>query len=125
MLDALRAALGLGLAPVEAPPGGTLYAPEIFGPVVRRPAPAQWNPSLSSVVVLGAHPKRAMASFFNGSTSNVFLGLGSSVSLTDYTVQLVPGAFYELAAPAYTGDVSAIWDALSGGSLLVSEQVDV
>lgn len=128
VVKSVLAALGLAYDPgaVETPPGTTLYGPSelITGPVVRRVVPQQWNPSLTALVVLPSNPQRVAASLFNGSASNVFLGLSGIVSLTNYTVKLVPGSLYELPDPIYTGDVTVIWDALSAGTLLVSEQAD-
>jgi hypothetical protein len=78
--------------------------------------------SVTSIVVLSANSSRKTATFQSASGSGLLhLKFGASASLTDYTVLLSSGDFYELPI-SYTGVVSGIWSSASG-SVLVTEFV--
>jgi len=77
--------------------------------------------STSVVTLLAANASRLGATFHNDSTvANLSLALGSAASLTDFTVVLVPDAYYELPF-SYTGLVTGIWDTVGGGDCRVTE----
>ena len=68
-----------------------------------------------SIPLIENNPFRVGAFFFNDSTATLYLKLGAAVSLTDYTVQIPPGGFYEVPhSPFYMGDIYGIWSAAVG-----------
>lgn len=87
-----------------------------------RTAPAQ---SLTAVTILAANPLRLGATVYNapgGGTNNrlrLLLGTGT-VSGTVFTVRLEAEGYYEVPF-GYTGIISGIWDAGSGGAAQVME----
>ncbi len=61
-----------------------------------------------STTILAANTARLGASVFNDSTVTLYLKMGTTASTTDYTVQLVAGAYWE-APYGYTGKIDGIW----------------
>jgi hypothetical protein len=74
--------------------------------------------SASSVTLLAANPARRMATIFNASTDTLYVKLGSTASTADFTVVLVPNAYYELPQPVYQGDIDGIWSGTNGAALV-------
>jgi hypothetical protein len=65
--------------------------------------------SASSVTILASNVARVGASVTNDSTATLYLRLSASAaSTTDYTVQLVTGAYYEVPS-RYSGAITGIW----------------
>ncbi len=52
----------------------------------------------------------------------LYIKLGSAATLTDYTLSVPPGGYYELPLPVYTGVVTGIW-ASAAGAAQVTEGV--
>lgn len=72
-----------------------------------------------STSILSANTARKGATIQNTSTAAIaFITLGSTSSLTTYTVRLIPNAYYEVPYN-YTGIVAAIGDV--AGTLTVTE----
>jgi hypothetical protein len=64
-----------------------------------------------------------MAVFFNDSdTRALYLKYGASASTSDYTVKLRPQGYFEMPVPVETGIITGIWDAGSGGAVLITEE---
>lgn len=78
--------------------------------------------SASSVTILAANTGRRGASIINTSTATLFLRLSSSAAtVTNYTVALVQGAYYEVPF-GYTGEITGIWSSDPGnGNANVTE----
>jgi len=74
--------------------------------------------STTEGVLLPANPDRTMFTIYNDSGKVLFLILGSTGSVTDYTVQLSPKAYFELSG--YVGEVRGVWNG-SGGSARITE----
>lgn len=74
------------------------------------------------VVLLAANANRLGATVYNNSDGSMFLALGAVVAtLTDFTVKLVPGAYYEVPYN-FRGQLSAIWEAATtAGDAQVTE----
>lgn len=72
--------------------------------------------SITSVSLLAANADRAGATFYNESTSVLYLAYGATASATAYTVAIPASGYYELPAPAYTGAISGIWVAANGNA---------
>lgn len=71
----------------------------------------------SSTVLAPANSTRIGLSIWNGGTGNLYITTSSTSSTAQYTVKLVPGAYWELPycdVDPCTGVISGIWDALGG-----------
>lgn len=91
-----------------------------FGLVTRNIAQRTSTPPTTSKVVanvanvqlLAANPARKMALFQAITTAGagtLFLKLGIGATANDFSVQLVPGAYYEMPSPVWTGEIDGIW----------------
>jgi hypothetical protein len=74
--------------------------------------------SATSVTILASNASRLGATVFNDSTAVLYLNLaGNAASTTNYTVQLVSNAYYELPpAHIYTGAITGIWASANGNA---------
>lgn len=79
------------------------------------------NDSATSVQLLAANAARKTATFFNDSTSLLYLKFGTTASTTDYTVKIAAGGYFELPLGAYTGRIDGIWSADSSGAVRITE----
>ena len=79
------------------------------------------NDTASSTTILASNAARLGATFFNDSTTTLYLKCGATASTTSFTTQLAPGGYYELPQPAYTGIVDGIWSADASGAVRVTE----
>lgn len=79
-------------------------------------APARIASSASVVTLQAANANRRLLQVYNESTAILYLKNGSAATLTDYTVQLAPGAYYESPQPVYLGIVTGIWAAANGAA---------
>jgi hypothetical protein len=103
-------------------PAGTEYG-LVVRPVIARASSAvttQVAASLVAVQLLAANPLRKQAMFqttpiATGGVLSLFLGANIIA-----TVELVPGAYYELPQAIWDGAITGIWDAAIG-SVLVTE----
>lgn len=80
--------------------------------------------AVANTVLLAANPARRRALFQanRSGTGVLLLKIGTVAAAGSYTVALVPGAYYELPDPVYTGQIDGIWDVASG-TVLVTELV--
>lgn len=69
----------------------------------------------SSVTLLAANTSRLGATIFNESTADLYIKLGSTASLTDYTVKLISSAYYEVPYN-YVGRIDGIWSVATGNA---------
>jgi len=76
----------------------------------------------ADVLLLAANTARKGASVFNDSVSaTLYLSLGTvAASAASYTVQLLPGQFYETLA-GYTGQIRGIWSAAVGNARITEQ----
>lgn len=80
------------------------------------------NDSATSVTVLASNANRLGATFFNDSTSSLYLKFGATASATSFTVLIAPQGYYELPTPhLYTGIVDGIWSSDASGAVRVTE----
>lgn len=70
--------------------------------------------SATNVTLLSLNANRAMASFFNDSTSAAYVKLGATASTSSFTIKMAANSFYELPLPVYTGIIDCIWDSATG-----------
>jgi len=77
---------------------------------------------LTNTTLLAANPSRLGCTVYNETvSSNLYLKMGVTASLTSYTVKLTPGAYWELPF-RYIGQIDGIWDvADAGGSARITE----
>lgn len=77
--------------------------------------------SATSVSLLASTAGRLYASFFNDSTTVLYLKFGATASTSSYTVQLAAGGYFEMsAARIYTGAIDGIW-ASANGNVRITE----
>lgn len=70
----------------------------------------------TNTTILASNSARLGASIYNESTATLFLLLGSATeSATVYTLQVPPGAYYEVPAN-YTGIIKGHWSAANGSA---------
>jgi hypothetical protein len=73
--------------------------------------------SASSVSLLASNASRKGATFFNDSTSVLYLKMGATASTTSYTVQIPSNGYYEIPTTAvYTGAIDGIWSSANGNA---------
>lgn len=72
--------------------------------------------SATVVTIKAANSGRRTLSIFNESTSILYLKFGAAATITDYTVQIAAGAYYETPQPGYRGIVTGIWAAAQGAA---------
>lgn len=70
--------------------------------------------SATSVQLLASTSGRKAAYFYNDSTADCYLKLGTTASTSSFTVKMVSNSFYELPQPCYTGQIDAIWSSATG-----------
>lgn len=75
-------------------------------------------------VLLEPNQLRRAASFCNVTSAVVVLKMGTGVLFASFTVSLLPGAYFELQLPAYTGQVEALATGAGVGSIMVTEYID-
>lgn len=87
------------------------------GPVSTTGTTSNVAATTTSTTILASNPNRMLATVMNDSASaNLFLMLAAgTASATNFTVKLVPGAYYELPI-RYTGIMIGIWDAAVGAA---------
>jgi hypothetical protein len=71
--------------------------------------------SASSVQLLVSNANRMGAMIYNDSTAVMYLKLGTTASITSYTVQLNRYDYYEVPS-GYTGRIDGIWTAATGSA---------
>ena len=95
-----------------------MHLGEFFGPAeVSSSVPAA---SATSIELLSKNPDRRMVTVFNHSGAALFLKMGPTAAVTDFTVKLASGSFYEFSLPIHTGSVSGIWDAAAGHAMITT-----
>lgn len=67
----------------------------------------------TTATLLAANANRSGATFYNESTSILYLKLGATASLTSYTRQVAAGASYDVPA-YYSGIIDGLWSAAQG-----------
>jgi len=76
--------------------------------------------SISSVTLLSANDNRKGASFYNDSSSFLYLKMGTSASNTSFTIKMGANSYYEMPLPVYTGIITGAWVS-NVGSVSVTE----
>lgn len=76
--------------------------------------------SATSVTLLDENEDRKGATFYNDSTSVCCLKLGEDAAADDFTVKIKPDGYFQLPIPAYTGEITCIWNSATG-SMRITE----
>lgn len=101
------------------------FGPSLTGvPTIPAAVVASVADQATSTTLLAANADRRGASVFNTSVEDLYIKLGTTASLTDFTVKLVENAYYELPVGplgCYTGRIDGIWAANGSGAALVTE----
>lgn len=71
--------------------------------------------AITDTMLLPSNSIRLGATIYNNSMHFLFLRLGSSVSLSDFTVKLFPLSYYEVPY-GYTGQINGIWSNAIGSA---------
>jgi hypothetical protein len=72
--------------------------------------------SATNGTLLAANIARIGMTVFNDSTATLYMKYGATASLTSFTVQMGPGAYWEMPVPIYTGQIDGIWSAANGNA---------
>lgn len=78
--------------------------------------------SASSVELLASNTSRSGAYFYNDSSAECYLKLGTTASTTSFTIKMAASSFYELPSPVYTGKIDAIWASATGAIRITEVQ---
>lgn len=70
--------------------------------------------SNTSVTLLALNLNRKGATFYNDSTSALYLKLGATASDTSFTLKMAPHSFFEMPLPCYTGVIDGVWISVDG-----------
>lgn len=71
--------------------------------------------SITSVLIIAANTNRKGLKLYNDSASGVlFIGYGSAVTDSDFTLAIPTGSLFELAVPMFTGAIHGLWSAADG-----------
>lgn len=73
--------------------------------------------SATTVTILASNSGRKQAAVYNDSTQILYLKLGTTASVTSYTVQIPANGYYELpGVTVYTGEIDGIWASANGNA---------
>lgn len=77
------------------------------------------NDTASSTELLSANSSRRGVRLSNDSTQVAYVKFGTTATTSDYTVQLLPGAYLE--EDNYSGRIDCIWAADASGAMKITE----
>lgn len=74
-----------------------------------------------AVELVAANTRRRGVTVVNESNGTLYVKLGAAASSADFSVKMPPHAHWELPFPAYTDQITGIWDSAGGGAAKVTE----
>jgi hypothetical protein len=89
-------------------------------PVVATTAVTSVASSAASVTLLASNASRRGATIYNDGNFNLFVKLGTTASLTSFTVRLGNGSYYEVPF-GYTGRIDGIWSGANATTARITE----
>jgi hypothetical protein len=107
-----------GTNTVEVTPQGQL---KVYPPSIPNPSTSTVTAVASSATVVtlqAANANRKGLLIFNDSTKNMRIKLGTGASASNYSVLMTAKAYFEVPYPAYTGDITGIWESANGNALV-------
>lgn len=72
--------------------------------------------SATTVLLAGARANRRGFIVVNDSTTILFIAYAATASATAFTYKLSPGSTWEMPKPAFSGQISGIWDSVNGNA---------
>lgn len=78
--------------------------------------PARVASSATVIDLVAANASRRALKIFNESTAVLYVKDGNACSITDYSVQVAAGGYYEWPLPIYTGKVTGLWASANGAA---------
>lgn len=78
------------------------------------------NAAVTNQTALLANPDRKGAIIYRAGTGICYLKLGTTASITDYTIQMTNNTVYELPFPCYTGRIDVIFSS-NNGTIKITE----
>lgn len=78
------------------------------------------NSSTSSIQLVAANPNRIALYLYNDSTATQYVKIGTTASLTDFSIRLTPHMTYEMPIPIYVGQIDVI-SSSNNGAIQVTE----
>jgi hypothetical protein len=72
--------------------------------------------SASNSTLLVANANRKGAVVYNNSISPLFIKFGATASVSDFTVSIAAGGYFEFPLPIYSGIVDCIWSVANGAA---------
>lgn len=80
------------------------------------------NDAAADTTLLASNANRIKATFYNDSTSTLYLKFGTGATTTSFTVKLGPEGYFELPTDVvYTGQINGIWSSDSTGAVRITE----
>ncbi len=77
---------------------------------------ANVSSSATNVTLQASNSSRRGLSIFNDSSDILYVKFGATASSTSFTVKMLPGSYYEMPTPVYTGIVDGIWSVATGSA---------
>ena len=74
---------------------------------------------LSSSLLLAPSDNRLRVSFYNHSSAALYIKFDTGASVTDFSVKVASGSYFETPTPTHTGSITGAWDATHAGGLLM------
>jgi hypothetical protein len=71
--------------------------------------------SVSNTVLLASNSLRLGATIYNDSSSVLYLKLGATATLSDFTIKIFPVSYYEVPF-GYTGEIDGFWVSATGNA---------
>ncbi len=99
--------------PISNPPTVTVNLPS-----AATVTPATVASSITSVALVAANANRKGLTIYNNSTARLYVDHDAAASLTDFTVMLEPGGFYEVPREYAPLALSGIWASANGNALV-------
>lgn len=78
------------------------------------PFRAHVSSSASDVQLVPSRAGRKRLHIHNASIYGLRVCEGAAASLTDYTMYIPPGSYWEAESPIYTGEIRGIWSSADG-----------
>lgn len=69
-----------------------------------------------SVSLLSSLSTRRLCAIYNNGTTAMRVKRGTGASLTSWSFKILPGGYWEMPRPIYTGAITAVWEAAAGGA---------
>lgn len=74
--------------------------------------------SASSTSIVSSSATRIGLLIYNDSSFDMYLAFSGTASTSLYTVKIMAGGYYEVPAPFYSGNISAVWTGATGAAMV-------